>query len=482
MKILLAASEAVPYCKTGGLADVVGALARELGLRGHEVRLFLPRYRGINVNGAASVPLRVPLGPGTLPAELKTVEEKTHAVSFIEHPPYYDRDGLYGESGADYADNDRRFILLARGALEGAKALGFDPDVAHIHDWQTGLIAPYLKRAYASEPLFANTASVMTVHNMAYQGSFPPETLSAAGFGPEDYQPDKLEYYGRVSFLKAGLAFADSLTTVSPTYAQEIQESPEKGFGLEGLLRHRRRDLHGVINGIDLEIWNPKTDKFLCRNYSAANYASGKAANKADLQKACGLPSDKRLPLIGIVSRLDRQKGLDLALDVLRERLGDLQVVVLGAGDPGLRSSFEEMARQNPGAAYAHHGFDDAFAHKVYAGSDIFLMPSRFEPCGLGQMIAMRYGSLPVAGRTGGLADTVFEEPAERANGFLARSDDAGDLARALDGATALYRKGGTLWSGRVKNAMSGDYSWGRSVERYLELYAMARQSRLERR
>lgn len=478
MKILLAASEAVPYCKTGGLADVVGALAHELGLRGHEVLLFLPLYRGISVANASAVAVDVPLGSRSLRVTLRTRKEKTYEVCFIDHPPFYDREGLYGEDGSDYKDNDERFILLARGALEGAKALGFAADVAHLHDWQTGLIAPYLKLIYAGNSMFAHTVSVMTVHNMAYQGSFPPETLERAGFGPEEFQPEKLEFYGKVSFLKAGLAYADILNTVSPTYAREIQESPEKGFGLEGLLKHRSEDLHGVINGIDGRIWNPEDDPFLARNYTVKNFISGKKACKAELQRLCGLRKAPDVPLVGIVSRLDRQKGLDLALEALRERHAEFQLVILGAGDPGLRGAFEELARRHPDSIHAHQEFDEAFAHKVYAGSDIFLMPSRFEPCGLGQMIAMRYGSLPVAARTGGLADTVFESPEDRANGFLARSDDAGEFARALDRALEGWRQGGPAWKRRVARAMAGDYSWGRSIERYLELYRLARERR----
>ncbi len=414
-----------------------------------------------------STPLSVPLGTEIISAQLKYLQWRSVSVCFIDYPPFYDRNGLYGKDGKDHADNDRRFILYCRGVLEGAKAIGFKPDVVHCHDWQAGLIPAYLKRHYRSDPFFAGTASVMTVHNMAYQGNFPKETLAAAGFGPEDFTPAGLEYYGKISFLKAGLVFADKLTTVSPTYAKEITESAERGFGMEGLLRGRQNDLEGILNGLDLDLWNPERDSALPARYSAKD-AAGKTKCKAALQKECGLELSPKKPLIAIVSRLDHQKGLDLAIAALESRLKNAQLVVVGTGDPALEKAFAELAARHKGAAFLKAGFDESFAHRAYAGADFFLMPSRFEPCGLGQMIAMRYGAVPVACRTGGLADTVTEG----ANGFLAAPGDAEDLGRALDRALSAYA--GPGWNQLTAKAMDTLFPWDGAMARYVETYKRA--------
>lgn len=476
MKILLAASEAVPFCKTGGLADVVGALAQKLGAAGNDVCLYLPRYRAEAIPGlgdAAGQPLAVEQGGVTVQGFLRYAQWRSVSVCLVDHPPYFDRPGLYGENGFDYPDNDRRFAFFSRAALEGARRMGFSPDVVHIHDWQTGLIASYLKGLYAADPLFSGAATVMTVHNMAYQGVFPRSSLEAAGFGADQFRPDRLEYYGKASYLKAGLVDSDLLTTVSPTYAKEIQ-SADKGFGLEGLLQARRDDLFGVLNGIDLDVWNPETDSVLAKTYSVRSAVAGKAANKRALQKAAGL-DESDVPLIGIVSRFDRQKGLDIAIEAVVSRLDRCQVAVLGSGDPALMFAFGALAQTHPRSVHVRQGFDEPFAHLIYAASDIFLMPSRFEPCGLGQMIAMRYGALPVAARTGGLADTVLEpSDGTPGTGFICEPGDAADLGRALERAVACYRQ--PSWTARVEAVMKADFSWDRSVDRYLELYDRARR------
>jgi len=471
VKIVLAASEAVPFCKTGGLADVVGAMGRKLGAAGHDVMLFLPRYRAIaadTLQGGLSKPLPIKLGAETAQASLRYMQKGKLSVCFIDYPPFFDREGLYQRDGADHADNDRRFILFSRGVLEGLKETGFKPDVIHAHDWQTGLIPAYLKRLYRDDPFFKSTASVFTLHNMAYQGNFPPSCLEAAGFGSEDFTPERLEYYGKVSFLKAGIVFSDILTTVSPTYAREIQESSDRGFGMEGLLSRRSSSLFGVLNGLDLDIWNPERDQNLARRFGLADRAAGKAACKAAVQAASGLAAEPRKPLIGVISRLDYQKGLDLAVAALEPLLSRCQLAVVGTGDAALQQSLAGLERRHPGSVHFRQAFDDPFAHQLYAGSDLFLMPSRFEPCGLGQMIAMRYGAVPVVSRTGGLADTVVEEGA-RANGFLAAPGDAADLGRALDRALAAF--GTPAWDARAAAAMSGDFSWERSIDRYVDLY-----------
>jgi starch synthase len=476
VKILFAASEAVPFCKTGGLADVAGTLAQRLGALGHDVCLFLPKYRDIRAEplaGGPARPLHVPFDGGTVEVGLRFLHRRMVSTYFIDYPLFFDREGLYGAAGRDHEDNDRRFALYSLAVLEGAKSVGFKPDVVHAHDWQAGPVVAHLKRRYAADPHFAKTGSVFTVHNIAYQGNFPRAALEMAGFAPEDWSADGLEYFGQVSYLKAGLAYADRLTTVSPTYAKEIQGA-ERGFGFEGLLQRRSDRLTGILNGLDTEVWNPSLDSALPRRYGAADAAAGKAACKEALQRECGLEVRSDRALVGVVSRLDYQKGLDLAIPAIEGRLDRAQFVALGTGDPALTEQLAALERRHPGKVHFHRRFDEPFAHRVYAASDVFLMPSRFEPCGLGQMIAMRYGAVPVAARTGGLVDTVFEEKSSAgpANGFLCAPNDAADLGRALD--RALDARPKSEWSSRVAAAMAGDFSWDRSIESYLEVYRRA--------
>jgi starch synthase len=473
LKILLCASEAVPFCKTGGLADVVGTLAQKLGSMGHDVCVFLPKYRAVaaaQLEGGVAQPVKVPVAGAEVEVGLRLLHRRSVSWCFVDAPLYFDRDGLYGVAGRDHEDNERRFALFSRAVLEGAKVMGFKPDVIHAHDWQTGLVPAYLRKFYAGDPFFAKTASVFTVHNMAYQGNFPRGALEAAGFGPGEWNADGLEYYGQVSYLKGGLVYADRVTTVSPTYAREIQASGERGFGFEGLLQRRAKDLDGILNGIDVELWDPARDPALSRHYGVEDFAAGKAACKEALQRDCGLGASGK-PLIGVVSRLDYQKGLDLALPVVEARLDRAQLVVLGTGDPALTEQFAALERRHPGSVHFHRAFDESFAHRVYAASDVFLMPSRFEPCGLGQMIAMRYGSVPVASRTGGLCDTVFEEdaPGRPATGFLCEPGDGAGLAKALD--RALEARGGPRWAGLARAGMTADFSWDRSTHEYIEVY-----------
>lgn len=482
MRILLAASEAVPFCKTGGLADVVGALGQKLGAAGHDVCLVLPKYRSIEaaaLQGGRSQALKIPLGGETVEAQLRFMQRRAVSVYFIDYPPFFDREGLYQRDGKDHPDNAARFALFSLGALEAAKAVGFRPDVVHVHDWQAAPAAAYLRRQYARDAFFSKTACVLTVHNMAYQGLFPRSSLPVAGFEAGDFTPDGVEYYEQVSYLKAGLVFSDLITTVSPTYAREIQESSERGFGFEGLLRRRSGDLFGVLNGLDTDVWNPARDARLAKSFSVEDAVAGKAACRAALAKECGLADDGS-PLVGIVSRLDYQKGLDLAAAALEPRLEQCRLVAVGTGDPALHQALSSFARRSPQRVCFRAAFDEDFAHRVYAGSDLFLMPSRFEPCGLGQMIAMRYGSVPVAARTGGLADTVFEQAGagpdgrpRAANGFLAEPGDAADLGRALDRAFSAFAQ--ASWPERVLAGMSCDFSWDVSVSRYLELFELAR-------
>lgn len=489
MNIIIAASEAVPFCKTGGLADVAGSLAQVLArFEGNHVALFLPRYRNI---AGATFSLKVlpghfliPVGHHAQTASLSHVRWGNVDVYFVENSKYYDRSGLYMTKSGDYADNDERFIFYSRAVLEGAKFIGFKPDVIHCNDWQSALIPAYIKTFYSTDAFYARTSTLLTIHNIAYQGVFPRETLFKAGFDWVDFTPEKLEYYGGINFLKAGMVFADTLTTVSPTYAREIQSTAEFGMGLEGVLKSRSGEFFGVLNGIDTDVWNPETDTFLAMGYDRRTVAKGKAACKKSLQAACALEQDPGTFVAGVVSRLDPQKGLDVVLETMPEFLGQIQFVMLGVGEQSLQKSFSVLAGKNPKRMFFKAGFDEALAHRIYGGCDVFLMPSRFEPCGLGQMIAMRYGSLPIVSRTGGLADTVFDtgDP-EKSNGFLLSSSAsseglspaAGTLARALKTAISAYSHR-MYWNLMVQNAMGGNYSWDKSAGIYMELYRKARQ------
>jgi len=476
MNILIAASEVFPFCKTGGLADVAGALAQVLSrTKGNKVTVFLPRYRTISGGAFAlkSVPgtFLVPVGDHYETASLSHVQWGNASVYFVDNPKYFDRTDLYRTRFGDFHDNDERFIFFSRAVLEGAKFIGFKPDVIHCHDWQTALIPAYLKTLYAIDAFFAATGSVMTVHNIAYQGFFGKDTLFKAGFGWMDFTSERLEFYDGVNFLKAGLVYGDVISTVSPTYAAEVQSSSEAGRGLDGILRARSSSFYGILNGIDTELWDPEGDSFIPVGYYEKSFTAGKAAAKKQLQELLGLEVNPSIPMAGVVSRLDYQKGLDVVADIAPRFLDRMQLVVLGMGDHNLQDWFGHISATVPTRAAYRGTMDEALAHKIYAASDMLLMPSRFEPCGLSQMIAMRYGALPVAVKTGGIADTVIDtEGKNTPNGFLAKYCEGGEVAWALENALKAFadRK---RWIGMVRNAMSGDFSWDKSAELYMELY-----------
>jgi len=483
MKILIAASEAFPFAKTGGLADVVGALSQVFSrAEGVEVALFLPKYRNI-AGGAFSLKavggsFLIPMSGRIETAAMSQVQWGRVSVYFIENRKYFDRPGMYRANFGDYEDNDERFIFFSRSVLEGAKFIGFKPDVIHCHDWQTGLVSAYLKTIYRIDSFFSKTATVFTINNIAYQGMFPRETLLKAGLSWEDFTPDKLEFYGGMNFMKAGLVFSDILTTVSPTYAGEIQFKPGFGKGLEGVLRSRNVDLFGVLNGIDEEIWDPATDTFLERGYDSKSFQRGKAAAKEALQRELGFEENKDLPLAGAVSRLEQQKGLDILYKAIPEYLGKIQFVVLGSGDPVLSEAFANLAKAEPKKIFFKTGVHESLAHRIYAASDIFVMPSRFEPCGLSQMIAMRYGALPVVTRTGGLNDTVkYNGEPKDSNGFAINNAREDELKSVLGHIISLYgwREN---WNTMVANAMKTDFSWTRSAQEYLRLFNIAHQKK----
>ncbi|PCI40566.1 MAG: glycogen synthase GlgA [Elusimicrobia bacterium] len=466
MRVVFAASEAVPFCKTGGLADVAGSLPQALGERGVAVTLFLPYYREVRErfpDGEAVGMISVPIGKQSVSARLL----RSGDTVFIDCPQYFDRVGLYGDEEGEHPDNDDRFGFFARSVLEGARVLFDSVDVFHVHDWQTGLLPLVLKTLYAEDPVIGNAAVVQTVHNLAFQGNFPKDRVSRFGLPWSVFTAEGAEFYDQLSFLKSGLVWADRINTVSPTYAREITTT-NFGCGLDGVLIARKGNLSGILNGIDVDTWNPQTDEHLVRRYGRSDFVEGKAACKAALQRETGLEANASACLFASVTRVSQQKGLDLVLDALEKRVakGD-QFVLLGKGDVALLSPYRKFRDRYPDRVHLHETFDESFAHQVYAGADAFVMPSRFEPCGLGQMIAMRYGTLPIGVATGGLADTV------RPHGFLAARAERRSVAGVIGAARRAFEKK-SAWQARIRDAMGVDFSWKRSAKLYEALYNTA--------
>ncbi|MHC4712064.1 MAG: glycogen synthase GlgA [Planctomycetota bacterium] len=480
MKIAFISSEVVPFSKTGGLADVSGALPKYLAELGHDVTVFTPLYRGIRrkfrpkkVSRSLSVPVGSDKVSGTL-YEGKLPDSKV-TVYFLSNKSLFEREGLYGDSGGDYRDNCSRFVFFSRGVLEAIEALGMKVDVLHSNDWQSSLVPVYCRIGYGSDNAVSQAANVFTIHNMAYQGLFWHWDIPLTNVGWEHFNYKELEFYGKVNFLKGGIVFSDAVTTVSPTYAKEIQGNEELGAGLHGVLSDRSENLFGIINGIDYSTWNPEKDKLIPKRYSADNL-SGKAACKKALQKEAGLTPAGGVPLVGVISRLADQKGLDLVaeiIDVIMDE--DLQFVLLGTGLEKYHRLFEKVAADYPGKAGIFLKFDNRLAHLIEAGADMFLMPSRYEPCGLNQMISLKYGTVPVVRATGGLADTITNangktEQAGKANGFSFKPYDARELTRALKRALGAYRDR-KRWSAIVATGMRQDWSWSRSAGEYVKVY-----------
>jgi starch synthase len=453
MKILLAASEVVPFAKTGGLADVAGALPLALEDLGQEVIIALPGYKAIKK-------LKNGISYSSIGRDIK--------VYFIKNDKYFDRDGLYGDKTGDFKDNLERFSYYCRKTLELLKEINFKPDIIHVHDWQAALIPVYLKTLYADDDFYRNIKTILTIHNIGYQGLFPREEFPKLGLDWSLFNIEGFEFYGKVNILKAGIEFCDYINTVSPTYSKEIQ-TKEFGFGLEGVLNKRRDVVFGILNGLDYSIWNPPEDKFIAKNYSLENIKD-KREDKQDLQRFCNLPVKADVPLFGIVSRLAEQKGFDiLATGIDSICKMDLQLVILGTGDLKYHLILEDMVKKYPKVISLHLRFDDPLAHKIYAGSDIFLMPSRYEPCGLGQMISLKYGTIPLVFKTGGLADTVSEK-----NGFVFSRYSKDDLLKIIKNATAAF-KNKNKWDTLMETAMKCNFSWKESGKKYLRLYEKAK-------
>ncbi|MCX5703568.1 MAG: glycogen synthase GlgA [Candidatus Omnitrophica bacterium] len=477
MKILFAASEVVPFAKTGGLADVAGALPLVLEELGHEVAVVMPRYKIISDSKFKIMRFKEDVSYSIIGNKIK--------VYFIENNKYFNRDGLYGDKAGDYKDNLERFSYFSRRTLELLKEINFSrsditmpggippkaekPDIIHVHDWQAALIPVYLKTLFASDTFYKKIKSVLTVHNIGYQGLFPKEEFPKLGLDWDLFNIEGLEFYGKVNILKGGLVFCEIINTVSPTYSKEIQ-TKEFGFGLEGLLSKRSGRVFGILNGVDYTIWDPQTDKYIAKNYSLKNIED-KDKNKAGLQEACSLPIRLDIPLFGIVSRLAEQKGFD----ILAECLGSickmkLQLVILGTGDLKYHLLLEGLVKKYPKVISLNLKFDDLLAHKIYAGSDVFLMPSKYEPCGLGQIISFKYGTIPLVFKTGGLADTV-----NAANGFIFDQYNKDDLLKTIKKAVVAFGDK-KRWASLQAQAMQCNFSWKESAKKYLELYAKAKK------
>jgi starch synthase len=460
LKVAFVASEAAPFSKTGGLADVAGALPAALSALGAEVVVVTPLHRSVRSRATEETPhrLRVAVGGAVVEASVR----RAGNVYFLEHDPYFDREGLYGSGSGDHPDNAARFVFFCRGAMELLRQLGA-PDILHAHDWQAGLVPVYARTLYASE--FPDVKTVFTIHNLAYQGCFWHWDMPLLGLDWSHFTPKGLEFYGRISFLKAGLVWADALTTVSPTYAREIQ-TPEQGCGMDGLLRERRAALHGILNGADSTEWDPATDRHLPARYSARSL-SGKAECKAALQRRAGLAAEPGRPLLGMVVRLTEQKGIDLLVQAVDGIVAEgAQVAVLGSGERRYEDALRAAAARQAGRVSVTLGFDEGLAHLVEAGSDLFLMPSRYEPCGLNQIYSLRYGTVPVVRATGGLADTVEDG----VTGFTFGPYSPGALLEAVRRALAAFREA-KRWKEIQRAGMARDFGWSSSARRYLELY-----------
>ena len=481
MHIAFAASECVPFSKTGGLADVVGALPRALAALGHQVSVYIPRYRQTRLNEPQTVVRSI-----TIPFDDKyrfcsVVTAGTSAgirFYFVEYPPYFDREALYGSPAGDYPDNAERFAMFSRAVLEASKILGV-PHVFHCHDWQSALLPVMMRTLYAEDPAFRDVATVFTIHNIGYQGLFPPDTLPLLMLPWDLFTISKMEFFGQVNFLKGALALSDYVTTVSRKYSQEIQTT-EYGFGLEGVLRQRAATVTGILNGVDYDEWSPQTDKFAVAKYSPQDL-SGKLKCKHDLLHAFGVTNaDSRVPVIGIVSRFAAQKGFDLIAQIM-DRLAreEMIVVALGAGDKPYEEMFQRLNKQFPNKIATKVAYDNAIAHKIEAGADMFLMPSRYEPCGLNQIYSLKYGTVPIVRATGGLDDTIepWDARTGKGTGFKFADYTGEALLATIKQALLAYRDPSS-WQTLMRNGMSHDFSWGSSAREYGKIYERARQAR----
>ena len=485
MNIVYLTTEAVPFAKTGGLADVCGALPVRISNLGHRASVIMPAFRSVRRCGlpieSTDISFAVPMSPQKLIGcrLLKsTIPESDVPIWFIDQPQYFDRPTLYGTSNGDFADNAERFAFFCRAAIQAMQRIGWSIDIAHCNDWQTSLI-PALMRANSSvDSALSRAATVLTIHNLAYQGSFPKDAFHWTGLDWQHFNANEFEYYDHLNFLKTGIVTADMVTTVSPQYAEEIR-TPQHGCGLNDVLDSVGDRLHGIINGIDRNVWNPATDSHLVANYDLDTWRDGKRANKRAIQSRFGLEQHDDIPLIGLVGRLAEQKGWDLILPVLRSHLHEHrppQWIVLGSGDAPIEQALISLADQFPDKLAIHIGFSDELAHQIEASADVFVMPSHYEPCGLNQLYSLRYGTVPIVTRTGGLLDTVVDcnestLANQTATGFYLESLNPNDLDHAIGRALNLRYHHREQWSQLIETGMAQDWSWRNSAKKYVALY-----------
>ena len=484
LKVVMVAAECVPFAKVGGLADVIGALPLALEKLGATVTVVIPRYGVIDLEKFAFQPYaipghgRVPVGFESIPYDVLRgkIPNSSVDVFLLGNDRFFDRPGIYLDlaTGRDYPDQADRWIFFQRAVLDFFLSASPAPDILHCHDHQTGLIPAYLRKVYRTDYSYAQTRSIFTIHNMGYQGVFPRDVMTRTGFGDAEFYPTgPFEFYGKVNFMKAGITYSDLITTVSPTYAREIQESAEFGYGLEGLLRQRSGNLIGILNGIDDELWNPATDRLIPAPYSPSNL-SGKLDNKRALLKKFGLDSSNlELPVLAMITRIDVQKGFDLVISILDYLLSkDLYFVLLGSGNKETEGYLRTVIQRHPGQGGIRFEFDNGSAHLVEAGADILLMPSKYEPCGLNQMYSLRYGTVPIVRRTGGLADTVqeYNPSTNDGTGFVFADYDVEQFKAAVDRALSLWPNKET-WRCLMLNGMRQNLSWEKSATKYMDSY-----------
>lgn len=483
LNIVIAASECVPFAKTGGLADVVGALPKELSKLGHTVSVIMPFYpsaRSCKVDiEDIGVEIKVTLSDHVISAKiLKSSIAKDVNVYFIDHPLYYDRPQLYSTADGDYLDNAERFIFFSKAVIELLKKIEMKPDIIHCNDWQTGLVPVFLKLKENHNPFFAKTATVFTIHNLAYQGLFWHLDMPLTNLSWDVFTPDGIEFYGKINLMKAGIVYADVINTVSKTYSQEIQ-TEKLGCGLDGILRKRSDDLYGIINGVDYEIWNPETDPFIPAHYSVDDM-SGKETCKQALLEEYGLKNPRNFPVVAMISRLADQKGFDLIAEKIDMIMSlNLILIILGTGDKKYHRLFESISKKYPDHIGIKIAFDNALAHKIEAGADFFLMPSLFEPCGLNQLYSLRYGTPPIVHATGGLNDTIknFSLKTHRGTGLSFKSYNSTSLLKKLQDVLKIY-KDKSAFAALRHNGMTADFSWMVAAKQYEKLYINALKKR----
>ena len=475
LKVLIATPEAIPFAKTGGLADVAGALPKALNKLDCDARIIMPLYRHVQEGGFELKPtgfgVNVRLGFRDIWASIFKGSVNGITAYFIKRDEYYDRKYLYTTPDGDYFDNAERFILFSRAVVEAIKKLDFKPDIIHCHDWQTGLIPTYLKTVYKNDSFFASTKTVFTIHNIAYQGQFPHSHFHLAGLLQDIFHPEGIEFWGNINLLKAGIVFSDIVTTVSEKYSKEIRTA-EFGYGLEGVLDSRKEKLFGVLNGVDYDDWSPEKDKFIIAKYDYKDL-NGKAECRKDLLKEYNLNLSDDAPVIGIISRLADQKGFDILSQAMEELMSmNIGIVVLGTGEKKYHDLFAELAKKYPKKLGVKITFDNKIAHKIEAGSDMFLMPSKYEPCGLNQIYSLKYGTIPIVRATGGLDDTIqdYDPKTGDGNGFKFKEYSSQVLLAKMKESAKIFSNK-KEWKRLVQKAMQQDFSWERSAKRYVELY-----------